>query len=75
MRFENEARERIVNGDHSPLVQYELLGKDAQLSAPTPEHYLPLLYILALQRDGESISFPVEGFDGGSVSMLSVKVG
>ena len=75
LRFETTAREMILNGNHEPLIDYELLGKDALLSAPTPEHYLPLLYILALQRDDEKVSFPVEGFDGGSISMLSVQIG
>jgi 4,5-DOPA dioxygenase extradiol len=42
---------------------------------PTPDHYLPLLYVIAQQREDEQVSFPVEGFDGGSVSMLSVKIG
>jgi 4,5-DOPA dioxygenase extradiol len=45
------------------------------LSAPTPDHYLPLLYVIALRRDNDEVSFPVEGFDGGSISMLSVKIG
>jgi 4,5-DOPA dioxygenase extradiol len=75
VRFENLARERLLAGDHAPLVNYERLGRDAQLSAPTPDHYLPLLYIIAQQRTGEQISFPVEGFDGGSISMLSVRIG
>jgi len=42
---------------------------------PTPEHYLPLLYIIALQREDESISIPVEGLESGSISMLSALVG
>jgi len=75
VRFEERARELIQTGDHRPLVNYETLGQDAQLSVPTPEHYLPLLYVLALRSDDEEISFPVEGVDGGSVSMLSVKIG
>lgn len=74
-RFETAARELILTGDHSPLINYESLGKDALLSAPTPEHYLPLLYILALEREKEKVSFPVEGFDGGSISMLTVRIG
>jgi len=45
------------------------------LSAPTPDHYLPLLYVIALRREGEQVTFPVEGFDGGSISMLTVKIG
>ena len=75
LRFEDKARELILADDHEPLIEYESLGRDAMLSAPTPDHYLPLLYILALKRDGESVSFPVEGFDGGSISMLTVRIG
>ncbi len=75
VRFEERARELIRGGDHDSLVEYERLGRDAILSAPTPDHYLPLLYVIAQMRDGDEISFPVEGFDGGSVSMLSVRIG
>jgi 4,5-DOPA dioxygenase extradiol len=75
VRFETRARELLLKGDHTPLVDYESLGRDAILSAPTPEHFLPLLYIMGLRRKDEQVSFPVEGFDGGSISMLSVRVG
>jgi 4,5-DOPA dioxygenase extradiol len=75
VRFEEQARELLLAGTHDPLIAYETLGRDATLSIPTPDHYLPLLYVIAQRRDGEQISFPVEGFDGGSVSMLSVQIG
>ena len=75
VRFEERARELLHSGDHGPLIAYETLGRDAALSIPTPDHYLPLLYVLAQQSGGDEVSFPVEGFDGGSVSMLSVKIG
>jgi 4,5-DOPA dioxygenase extradiol len=75
VRFETRARELMTGGDSTPLVNYESLGRDALLSAPTPDHYLPLLYVLGAVQPDDSISFPVEGFDGGSVSMLSVKFG
>jgi 4,5-DOPA dioxygenase extradiol len=75
VRFESAARDLILKREHAPLIQYETMGKDALLSVPTPEHYLPLLYVLAQQRDGEQATFPVEGFDGGSVSMLTVQIG
>jgi len=73
--FESKARELMLAGDHGPLVDYETLGQDALLSVPTPDHYLPLLYILGLQREDDAVTFPVEGFDGGSISMLSVRIG
>lgn len=75
VRFEESARELLLAGEYGPLIAYETLGRDATLSVPTPDHYLPLLYVIAQMREGEEISFPVEGFDGGSVSMLSVQIG
>lgn len=75
LRFEAQARRMIAGGEHAPLVDYLELGDDALLSAPTPEHYLPLLYVLAQQQPGEPASFPVEGVDGGSISMLCVRIG
>ncbi|MBT1071422.1 4,5-DOPA dioxygenase extradiol [Pelotalea chapellei] len=75
VRFENEAKELILSGNYQPLIDYETLGKDAMLSIPTPDHYLPLLYVLATRQEDEPITFPVEGVDGGSISMLSVQVG
>lgn len=75
VRFEQRARELLRSGDLLPLVDYESLGRDALLSVPTPDHYLPLLYVLGARQLDDDINFPVEGFDGGSVSMLSVRFG
>lgn len=75
VRFEDRARALLLAGDDGLLIDYEALGADATLAAPTPDHYLPLLYTLALRRAGDPVAFPVEGFDGGSVSMLTVIMG
>ncbi len=74
-RFDETARALISNEDHEPLIKYENLGRDAVLSVPTPEHYLPLLYVLALQTNEDRVTFPVSGFDGGSISMTAVQIG
>jgi len=74
-RFEQTAREMIVAGEYQPLIDYERLGQDAMLSIPTPDHYLPLLYVIGTRQQGEAVSFPVEGIDGGSISMLTVRIG
>jgi 4,5-DOPA dioxygenase extradiol len=68
-------RELRLAGDDAPLVAYEGLGRDALLSVPSPDHYMPLLYNLGLRRKEDAITFPVEGVDGGSVSMLAVRIG
>jgi len=75
VRFERKTCELLLAGDDGPLVAYETLGDDAALAIPTPDHYLPLIYVIALRRDGEPIRFPVEGVDGGSVSMLAAWIG
>jgi 4,5-DOPA dioxygenase extradiol len=75
VRFEEHARELLLKGDDAPLVNYESFGRDAILSAPTPDHYLPLLYVLGLRQKKETVSFPVQGIDGGSISMLAVRIG
>lgn len=75
VRFETLARGHLTAADFDPLIEYESLGRDARLAAPTPDHYLPLIYVLAQHEPGEPIEFPVEGFDGGSISMLGVRIG
>src|SRR6267378_4445979 len=75
LRFEQVIRTAIEEGDLETVVGYEELGRDAALAAPTPEHFLPLVYALAQGRREEPVTYPVEGFDGGSVSMLGVRIG
>ena len=75
MRFEGRARELLVKSDDAQLIAYKTFGHDATLSVPTPDHYLPLLYVLGLRKAKERIHFPVQGVDGGSISMLAVQIG
>lgn len=74
-----EAREKmkhfILDDDHKALINYSAQGKPFQLSVPTPEHYLPLLYTLALKEKGDEISLFNDKAVGGSLTMTSVKIG
>lgn len=65
----------IVSGDHQKLMNYQNLGREVQLAVPTPEHYLPLLYVLALQEKNEQPIFFNDKAIGGSLTMTSVKIG
>ena len=75
VRFETAAKEMMVQDEFEPLINYESLGRDALLAIPTPDHYLPLLYVIGANRNDDAITFPVEGVDGGSISMLTVRLG
>jgi 4,5-DOPA dioxygenase extradiol len=75
IRFNDTVRGHLAARHHEPLIEYDRLGEEARLSVPTPDHYLPLLYIIALQRLDETISFPVDGIEHGSIGMLSAMVG
>lgn len=77
-RFEKRVRELLAVRDDAALIDYGRLGPDAGLSIPTPEHYLPLLYVLGAANPAgspDALSFPVEGIEGGSMSMLAVQIG
>jgi 4,5-DOPA dioxygenase extradiol len=74
-RFNEFVRQHVTTRDHTPLVDYGAAGNDARLSIPTPDHYLPLLYTLALHQPGEAAAFAVDGIENGSVGMLSVVIG
>lgn len=72
--FEGWNRGKLLAGEPTALIDYLSTGKMATLSAPTPDHFLPLLYLASLQEPADKVTFPVEGFDGGTMSMLSVQL-
>jgi 4,5-DOPA dioxygenase extradiol len=74
-RFNEQIRVALASGKHQVLIDFERMGEDARLSVPTPEHYLPLLYIAALQAADESVVFAVDGYEAGSLGMLSAAAG
>ncbi|MBE0613071.1 MAG: 4,5-DOPA dioxygenase extradiol [Burkholderiales bacterium] len=74
-RFNEQVRAALASGRHQTLVDFEQRGEDARLSVPTPEHYLPLLYVAGLQQEGETIDFAVDGYEAGSLGMLSAAAG
>ncbi len=75
VRFNEKVRGYLSSRDHQALAGFERLGEDARLSVPTPEHFLPLLYIAALQREEEDMSFAVDGYEMGSLGMLTAVAG
>lgn len=68
-------KQKIADGNHQDLINYQSLNKAAMLAIPTPDHYYPLLYTLGLQDKNENISFFNDKLVGGSLNMTSVKIG
>jgi 4,5-DOPA dioxygenase extradiol len=75
LEFDQLAKKLIETGDHAALVNYEGLGRAASLAIPTNEHYLPLLYVLAVQGLGEAPRFFADRVTMGSMSMRSLIIG
>ena len=65
----------IVADDHKKLINYDLLGREVQMAVPTPDHYLPLLYALALKNGNEELSLFNDKAVMGSLTMTSLKIG
>jgi 4,5-DOPA dioxygenase extradiol len=70
--FDEVIKDRMLAGDHQSIINYQQFGKVAQLSVPTPDHYIPLLYTLGLQRPNDEIRFINEWVTKGAISMRSV---
>lgn len=68
-------KKKISEGNFEPLINFEKLGKEANLAIPTPEHYIPLLYILGIKDETEELAFFNDKAVGGSLTMTSVKIG
>src|SRR6202011_2002291 len=63
VEFEAGVRAHLLAGDDAPLIDYAQLAAGAALAVPTPEHYLPLLYVLGARLPGDTATLPVTGFD------------
>lgn len=73
-RFAAEIRTAVLARDHDSLINYGKFGDAARLSVPTPEHYLPLLYILGAQSAADQAQVFVDGIENGSLDMMSFSV-
>lgn len=71
VEFDTYVKNNLETGNHMALVDYLKAGTSAQLSVPTNEHYLPMLYVLGIQEKNEQLKFIHHSFDMGSISMRS----
>ena len=71
----NDMVKRLINeGDHQSLINYRTLGRAVDLAVPTPEHYLPLLYALALRDGDDTVSYFNDKPVAGSLTMTCVRI-
>ncbi|MEZ4951755.1 MAG: 4,5-DOPA dioxygenase extradiol [Saprospiraceae bacterium] len=64
----------ILDGDHQKLINFRSQGKAFDLAIPTPEHYLPMIYALALKDNKEEVSIFNDKPVAGSLTMTSLKI-
>jgi 4,5-DOPA dioxygenase extradiol len=74
-RFNDHIREAVLRGDDATAIDYQSAGSEASLAVPTPEHYLPLLYVLGARYPEEPLQILTDGIALGSISMLSLGAG
>ena len=65
----------ILDGNHKELINFRSQGKAFDLAIPTPEHYLPLLYSLAMQEKNEEVKLFNDKAVAGALTMTSLKIG
>ncbi len=70
-----KVKQLVSNGNYKQLTNYRSLGSGFQMSIPTPEHYLPMIYAIALKNDKDEISFFNDKMIAGSLSMTSIIIG
>ena len=73
--FDNYIKEALLNNDSDKIVNYKKLGDLAKFAAPSDEHYLPMIYISALQEEDDKVEFIHESIQNKTMSMRSVKIG
>lgn len=74
MEASYKMKQLILSGNHTSLINYRSMGKAFDLAIPTPEHYLPLLYVLALKGDNDPVMFFNDKAVAGSLTMTSLKI-
>jgi 4,5-DOPA dioxygenase extradiol len=75
VEFDERVKKNLISGNHRDLIRLRNMGKSAALAVPTLDHYLPMIYVMALQDQDEPLTFTHEGFQHGSISMRCFQIG
>ncbi|MGA9048454.1 MAG: 4,5-DOPA dioxygenase extradiol [Dehalococcoidia bacterium] len=75
VEFDEKVKSNLIDRNHRDLINFQSMGKSARLAVPTLDHYLPMIYAIALQEKNEPLTFTHEGFQNASVSMRCFRIG
>jgi 4,5-DOPA dioxygenase extradiol len=75
VEFDEWAKSNLLDGNHRELINFEKMGEEASYAVPTLDHYLPMIYTIALREKDEPLAFTYEGFQHGSISMRCFQIG
>ena len=75
LKADMSMKEKLLERNHRDLINYQSMGREALLAVPTLDHYLPMIYTVALQENDEPLRFVHEGFQHGSISMRCFQIG
>jgi 4,5-DOPA dioxygenase extradiol len=75
VKFDENVKRHLLNRNHEALLNYLEIGQEARYAVPTLDHYIPMVYAIAMQQKGEQLKFIHEGFQNGSVSMRAFRIG
>ena len=75
VEFDEKVKSNLLNGNIKDLINFEDLGASAHYAVHTLDHYLPMIYAIALREENEPLTFTYEGFQNGSISMRCFQVG
>lgn len=73
--FDNYIVKAVKEYKHKDIINYRELGDIVKLAIPTDEHFLPLLYVIGLQQEGENVEIIHQSIQNGSISMSCIKIG
>ena len=75
VEFDQKMKFNLLNGNVKDLINFENMGPSASYAVPTLDHYLPMIYAVALRGENESVTFTYEGFQNSSISMRCFQIG
>ncbi len=75
IEFDEKLKFNLLHKNYRELINYKDMDEEASLAVPTLDHYLPMIYAIALQGKNEPLTFIYEGFQNASISMRCFRIG